>query len=386
MSSTPLRLRGAHALRWDSSASSPPAASGLPVAVSSSPGVPGLCGRAPVARRRRRAPARPGRPRAAGRTARGSRSRVAVLLVSGSGCAPGTVGSCSLASQSRRDSSIRSPTRSESSSSCPPRAPAPRPFRRAPRRPSTGRVRKRRTRRTRARQPTDRPGASSVPAAEPSGPASRAPAPAPELAAVLDDLDPRRAQGLARAQREVARAAAVGPPPRARSGRSSPSGGSQGPARAAPATRRCRGSAPTPRRHVAAARAPRRRPARRRAAGCPRANTPGREVRSPASTAGPARERVELEPGQHRELVVGDPVGAEHDRVAGDLAAPAAVEVGQLDLLHPLAAADRAHPRARPDRHPVAGRAPSRKAASDWWRAKLGRQRHACARRRGRAS
>ncbi len=68
-----------------------------------------------------------------------------------------------------------------------------------------------------------------------------------------------------------------------------------------------------------------------------------------------ARARVELEPAQQRQLVVRDPVGREDHAVAADRTHPAAVEIGQLHLLHARAPVDGGHRRACPQRRPVAG-------------------------------
>ena len=101
---------------------------------------------------------------------------------------------------------------------------------------------------------------------------------------------------------------------------------------------------------------------------------------------GATRDRIELDPGQHRQLVVGDPVGAEDDGVAGHAARAAAVEVGQLDPLDPLAAADRAHPRARPHGDPVAQPRAEPKGAQRLVGARARWSAPACERLRGRAS
>ena len=57
----------------------------------------------------------------------------------------------------------------------------------------------------------------------------------------------------------------------------------------------------------------------------------------------PAGSRIELGAREHRELVVGDPVGREHDRVAVDPSHPPGGELGQLDRLDARTAVDRGH-------------------------------------------
>ena len=71
--------------------------------------------------------------------------------------------------------------------------------------------------------------------------------------------------------------------------------------------------------------------------------------------AGTARAGVQLEPAHHSELVVGDPVGREHDGVALDRAGGAAVEVGELDLLHPRPPVDRRQQRCASRAAPASG-------------------------------
>jgi hypothetical protein len=66
--------------------------------------------------------------------------------------------------------------------------------------------------------------------------------------------------------------------------------------------------------------------------------------------------RMELAAGHHRKLVVRDPVGGEDHRVALDRPCPSRVEVGELDLLHPLRTVDRAQRSSRPDRCPESDR------------------------------
>src|SRR5262249_58280831 len=69
--------------------------------------------------------------------------------------------------------------------------------------------------------------------------------------------------------------------------------------------------------------------------------------------ARPARAGIELEVCEHGELVIRDPVGGEHDDLAGDASAPAAVEVEELDLFDALPAVNRTHGGSRPNRSAV---------------------------------
>ena len=169
---------------------------------------------------------------------------------------------------------------------------------------------------------------------------------APERAVVLGDRE-SAASGGARSRAARSGRAAGGPAGAARAlGAIQPSGGShvirtrsRGPCavREVAATRRCR-VAPAQRRDVRLL-GPVQHVARREHAG--RARCAGR--RRPPGRACPGRARCR----QHRQLVVGDPVGAEDDGVARHAAGAAAVEVGQLDLLHPRAARGSRSPRVR---------------------------------------
>ena len=96
----------------------------------------------------------------------------------------------------------------------------------------------------------------------------------------------------------------------------------------------------------------------------PAANTPGLEVRSAVSTDGPRVPASIARPRHHSELVVGDPVGAEHDGVARHAAHAAALEVGELHLLH-----------ARSRRGSRSARCASRPGSGSAGRHRLGRAR-----------
>src|SRR5207249_7337344 len=54
-----------------------------------------------------------------------------------------------------------------------------------------------------------------------------------------------------------------------------------------------------------------------------------------------ARTRIELDAEGCGELVVRDPLAGEDDRVAGETASRATVQIDELHLLHPRAAVDR---------------------------------------------
>ena len=92
----------------------------------------------------------------------------------------------------------------------------------------------------------------------------------------------------------------------------------------------------------------------------------------------PAGSRVELGAREHRELVVGDPVGCEHDEVALDRLHPPGVELGQLDRLdarHAPRIAGHGGPGAASGTRKRAA-APARNRAQRLMARQLGRHRH----------
>ena len=186
--------------------------------------------------------------------------------------------------------------------------------------------------------------------------------PPPKPAAVLAELDPGPAEDLARAEQEPCAAALAG----AEQVRGDP--GERGPGHQAYLARPFAGPAqvggdrggavpPVERGDVRGLRrveqVARREYARDRGA--------ERRVDHRA-----ARPGVELAPGHRRKLVVGDPVSGEDHQVAFDRPGPARVEVGELNLLDPLGAANCADRRPGPHRSAVANRRSDSKAASDW--------------------
>ena len=90
----------------------------------------------------------------------------------------------------------------------------------------------------------------------------------------------------------------------------------------------------------------------------PAANTPGADVRSAVSTARAARARVDGQPGQPRQLVVGDPVAGEHHGVARHAPRRARRECADLDAAQPAAG-----PTRRVTVAPVTQRAPAAQRA-----------------------
>ena len=88
----------------------------------------------------------------------------------------------------------------------------------------------------------------------------------------------------------------------------------------------------------------------------PRGEDPGNGRLQRGVHGRPAGARVELGSRQPRQLMVGDPVAGEDDRVAADEPGAAGAQIGQLDPLQPVAAGYPAHRRRRPDRRPPAGR------------------------------
>ena len=88
----------------------------------------------------------------------------------------------------------------------------------------------------------------------------------------------------------------------------------------------------------------------------PRGEDPGNGCLQRGVHGRPAGARVELGSRQPRQLMVGDPVAGEDDRVAADEPGAAGAQIGQLDPLQPVAAGYPAHRRRRPDRGPPAGR------------------------------
>ena len=206
-----------------------------------------------------------------------------------------------------------------------------------------------------------RPRASTRAGAAPSGPASRAP-----RGRSRARVRPARSRSAARAGTR-ARAARNGPRGRAarrrrspRSGRSSRAAARTGPARAAPATRRPRGSGATP--------AATWRPLERRDVGLlgPVQHVAGGEHPRRARCAARRRPPARAWPGPApcRASTASSWSGIQsalNTTVShATVRVPPLVQVGQLDLLHARAPADRAHARAAST--PARGSGPARRA------------------------